>query len=151
MEFRIDEKKKAIIDKFADQGCNCCQAACLAFEDEFKMGQDELLRVAAPFGGGMGYFGLTCGALAGAVMVFGNRFGSDFINDSAYKAKFYAAVKELCEAFEASAGAATCAALKKMQAAGYGPKCRELIYLGAALAEEYIEKYKGEFPDKLEK
>ena len=78
--------KKEIIDNFSPKGCNCAQCVCLAFEDEFNMSREDLLRMAAPFGGGMGYYGLTCGALAGAGMVFSNRYGSDFIDNKAYKA-----------------------------------------------------------------
>lgn len=151
MNFNLDDKKKAIIDELGDCGSNCCQLVCMAFEDEFGIDREELLRIAAPFGGGMGYFGMTCGALAGAGIVFSNHFGTGFINQKEYKQEFYNAVREMCEAFEARSGAATCTALKKMQAAGYGLKCRELIYLGAEVAEEYIRKYKDKFTDRLAK
>ena len=147
MDFNLDIRKKAIIDELGDQGPNCCQKVCMAFQDEFSIDRDEIMRLSAPFGGGMGYFGMTCGALAGAGMVFGKRFGSDFINQKEYKNAFYAAVKEMCEAFEAKSGAATCPALKKMQAAGLGLSCKELIYLGAAVADEYIRKYQDRFED----
>lgn len=151
MECHLDECKKNLIDEFADRGPNCCQLTCMAYAEEFQIDLQELLRVAAPFGGGMGYFGLTCGALAGAGIIFSNHFGSDFMDNSEYKLQFYAAVKELCEEFEALSGAATCAAFKKMQNAGHGPTCRELIYLGAEIAQRYVQKYQEKFPDRLAK
>ena len=149
MNCNLDERKKAIIDEYSDRGSNCCQVTCMAFADEFSVDREELMRMAAPFGGGMGYFGLTCGALAGAGMVFSNHFGSNFLDRSEYKLQFYAAVKEMCEAFEAESGASTCAAFKKMQAAGIGPSCRELMYLGAEVAERYIQKFQGKLQDRF--
>jgi len=151
MDFNLDAKKKAIIDELGDLGPNCCQKVCMAFKDEFAIDSNELMVLSAGFGGGMGYFGMTCGALAGAGMVFSNHFGSDFVNQKEYKKVFYAAVKEMCEAFEAKSGATTCPALKKLQAAGLGLSCKELIYLGAAVAEEYIEKYKDQLTNRLAK
>ena len=97
----------------------------------------------------MGYFGLTCGALAGAGIVFSNHFGDGFMDDPAHKKAFYAAVKEMCEAFEAVSGAATCDTLRKMQKAGHGLSCSELIRLGISTAERFIEKYRDTFPDRL--
>ena len=149
MDIVISDKRQAGLEKYASTEYNCCQKTCLAFEEEFPLDHDELIRAAAPFGGGMGHFGLTCGALAGAGMVFANRFGGDFRDNPEYKAKFYDAVKEICEAFEARAGATTCAAFMKMQAAGIGPECRELERIGVAVAEEFIEKYKSILSDRL--
>lgn len=151
MDIHIDEEKQAILDKYASSGLNCCQKTCLTFEKEFPLEHDELMRVAAPFGGGMGYFGLTCGTLAGAAIVFANHFADGLENDPEYKPHFYAALKEMCEAYEARAGATTCAALKKMQAAGLGPSCGELEKIGITVAEEFIRKYQDKLPDRLAK
>jgi len=135
--------RKAIVDEFSPKGCNCAQCTCLAFEDEFDVSREDLFILSAPFGGGMGYFGLTCGALAGAGMVFSNHYGADFIDDVDYKKQFYAAIKEMAEEFEKENGAATCKELLAMQEEGKAPACRQLIYNAIALAERYIEKYDG--------
>jgi len=149
MDIQISEERKAILEEYGPTEYNCCQKTCMAFAKEFPIGVEDLMRVAAPLGGGMGYFGLTCGALAAAGIAFGNHYGDGFKEDKEYKLKVYAAVKEMCEAFEARAGATTCGALKKMQAAGYGPTCPELEKIGVAVAEEFIEKYKGILHDRL--
>lgn len=143
--------RNAIIDEFASQGCNCCQAVCMAFENEFDIPREEIMVLSAAFGGGLGYYGLTCGALAGAAMVFGNRFGADFINDKEYKAVFYAAVKDLAEKFAEENGDATCAVLKQLRKDSKGYSCRELMYRAADLAERYIEKYSGTLRDRKAK
>lgn len=143
--------RNAIIDEFASQGCNCCQAVCMAFEDEFAVSREELMVLAAPFGGGMGYFGLTCGALAGAGMVFSNHFGADFINDKEYKAAFYAAVKDMCQQFTEENGDAKCDVLKQLRKDGKGYSCRELMYRAADLAERYIAKYSDTLRDRKAK
>ena len=52
-------------------GCNCCQAVLCAFAEETGMTEDELMRIGAAFGGGMGCMEGTCGALLGAQMLLG--------------------------------------------------------------------------------
>ncbi len=141
MEFAISQEIRARIDAVHGQGCNCCQAVCAAFAEEFRVPQDEVLRLGAGFGGGMGYYGLTCGALAGAAMVFSSRYGSDFAGNAAYKREFYAAVKALAGAFEQRAGAATCTTLRKLRAEQQGLSCIELMYLAAELTTEFLDKY----------
>ena len=52
-------------------GMNCGQAILLAFGDKTGLSDDELKKVGAAFGIGMGCFESTCGALCGAQMVLG--------------------------------------------------------------------------------
>ena len=50
---------------------NCCQQVLLSFSSELELSEDELMKLGAPFGGGMGDLSGTCGALIGAQMVLG--------------------------------------------------------------------------------
>ena len=52
-------------------GMNCGQAILLAFGDKTGLSDDELKKVGAAFGIGMGCFESTCGALCGAQIVLG--------------------------------------------------------------------------------
>jgi C_GCAxxG_C_C family probable redox protein len=64
-----------------DNNYNCAQSVLTAFAKELDMPEDELLRVACAFGGGMGRQQHTCGAVTGAAMALGLKFGKG-INDS---------------------------------------------------------------------
>ena len=50
---------------------NCCQAVLCAFEDELDMPMEQLRKLGAAFGGGMGCMEGTCGALVAAQMLLG--------------------------------------------------------------------------------
>ncbi len=50
---------------------NCAQAVLLAFADEVDLTEDQLKKIGAGFGIGMGNMEATCGALIGAGMIAG--------------------------------------------------------------------------------
>jgi len=60
------------------QGFHCSQAVFMATSEVFKFDKNEIIpviRSLAPFGGGMGSTGNVCGALSGAIAVFGFIWG----------------------------------------------------------------------------
>ena len=65
----MDRKDYAV--QLKHTSCNCCQAVLCAFADEVGMTEDELKRIGAAFGVGMGCLESTCGALIGAQMLMG--------------------------------------------------------------------------------
>ena len=52
-------------------GYNCAQAVVMAFDDVMQMSPDELARLAAPFGGGMGRMREVCGTVSGMAFLAG--------------------------------------------------------------------------------
>ena len=66
-------EKERITELFM-KGIDCSQVVVAAFADELGMTQEEAYKVAAGFGGGMG-IGETCGAVVGAMIVLGLRYG----------------------------------------------------------------------------
>ena len=53
-------------------GYNCAESLFLTFmEYTDSKASPELVRLATPFGGGLGHSGCSCGALTGAVLVIG--------------------------------------------------------------------------------
>ncbi len=52
-------------------GCNCCQSVLMAFADETDLTEEQLRKLGAAFGVGMGCRDATCGALVGAGMALG--------------------------------------------------------------------------------
>lgn len=53
------------------QGCNCCQAVVLAYDDKLPIGVENARNVAAPFGRGLAGTREVCGCVSGMAMVCG--------------------------------------------------------------------------------
>jgi C_GCAxxG_C_C family probable redox protein len=62
-------------NRFA-QGYVCSQAVLTSFAEEFGLPEDVAFKVASAFGGGMARQGEVCGAVSGALMTLGLRFGT---------------------------------------------------------------------------
>ena len=78
----MDHSEKAL--NLFDNKFNCAQSVLTAFAEELGLTEDESLRVACAFGGGMGRQQLTCGAVTGAAMALGLKFGKGK-NDERWK------------------------------------------------------------------
>ena len=61
-------------DRF-ENGFSCSQAILMAFGPQLELPEEVCSRIASPFGGGIVRQGETCGAVSGALMVLGLRFG----------------------------------------------------------------------------
>jgi C_GCAxxG_C_C family probable redox protein len=92
------------------EGLSCSQSVLAAFAPELGLDADAAFRVSAAFGGGMGRTGGTCGAVTGALMVLGLRYGST-VADRVAKELTYAQAREFIVRFEARHGATACADL----------------------------------------
>ena len=91
------------VSRFAE-GFNCSQAVFSAYAE----GIDQTaLKIAAGFGGGMGRMAGTCGAVTGAMMVLGLRFGGA-TPDREAKERVYAKIREFADRFKARNGSLTC-------------------------------------------
>jgi C_GCAxxG_C_C family probable redox protein len=80
-------------------GWSCSQAVCSAFADDFGIDQKTVLKLSCALGGGMGHTGNTCGAVSGALMVIGMRYGRTELDDLASKEKTYAATAQFMKEF----------------------------------------------------
>lgn len=69
----ITNRKETALQTFGE-GFNCCQAILSAFSDEYTLDKATALKIAAGFGAGMRK-GEVCGAVSGAVMVLGLKYG----------------------------------------------------------------------------
>lgn len=65
-------------------------------------------RIATAFGGGMAGQGEICGALTGAMMALGLKFGRERGDDNDAKAMAYSKIRELFAAFEKEFGTCEC-------------------------------------------
>jgi len=72
------------------------------------MERDVALKTAQSFGGGMAQMGQTCGAVTGAFMVIGLKYGRTRADDDEAKRRTYALVREFVEQFKARNGTILC-------------------------------------------
>ncbi|MBR0142782.1 MAG: C_GCAxxG_C_C family protein [Clostridia bacterium] len=116
---------------------NCAQAVAASFAAEAGVKEEDVMRLAAGFGGGMKR-GAACGALTGAIMVLG-LFG---LGDPETIGTLHGRFREK------TAGNLDCADLLK-RAGSLGvekkPYCDGLVLLAVDLAEEILRE-KGRLP-----
>lgn len=102
----MDRVKKAV-DLFED-GFGCPQAVLAAYADLFGLDEQAALKIASGFGGGLGQMGDACGALTGAMMVLGLKYGTTDPSDKTAKLANYRKMRDLTEEFKLQAGAMQC-------------------------------------------
>lgn len=82
-------------------GYNCSQSVLQAFAPRFNLAQDIAARIATPFGAGIAFQGMQCGAVSGALLVLGLQYGNFNAEDQAAKSLAYARAREFIERFKA--------------------------------------------------
>jgi C_GCAxxG_C_C family probable redox protein len=82
-------------------GFNCSQAVLASFAAEMGLDECLALRLATPFGGGMGRRGEVCGAVSGALMVLGLQAGTSDPQGKAAKEAAYQLAERFHQRFEA--------------------------------------------------
>jgi C_GCAxxG_C_C family probable redox protein len=95
------------VDSFK-QGFSCSQAVLAAVGESLGLERDKALKISQSFGGGMARLGLTCGAVTGAMMAIGLKFGRTRAGDEAAKEKTYALVHDFIREFRARHGSIVC-------------------------------------------
>jgi len=90
------------------QGFSCSQAVFAAFSESLGLEREKALKISQPFGGGMASLGKTCGAVTGAMLAIGLKYGRTRPEDEAAKQKTYGLVRELLQRFEARHGSIVC-------------------------------------------
>ncbi len=140
----MDREEKA--ESLFRSGMCCSQAAFGAFAEDFGMDAETAAKVSAGLGGGVGRMREVCGAVTGATLALGMKFGPD-------KAAVYPHVQALCEKFRAECGSIVCRELlagadpHAAAAPGGAPEarsgeyyrkrpCVELVRLAVRLCEE---------------
>ena len=84
-----------------NNGFNCCQSVLLAYCQEFGLDRQVASRLSTGFGGGMGRMAGVCGAVTGAFMVLGLKYGKMRAEDNEPKQKTYKLVRKFAEKFKA--------------------------------------------------
>ena len=137
------------------EGYNCSQSVVLAFSDVTGLDKDMSLRIASPFGGGMGRLREVCGAVSGAFIVIGSVMGYSDQTNPQLKKDLYAVIQEFAGIFKEKNGSIVCRELlskvkttdgaipEERNEAFYKKRpCLELIGDAAQITEDILKKYK---------
>lgn len=90
------------------EGFSCSQALLSTYGAQFGLNREMALKVSGAFGGGMGRMAETCGAVTGASMVIGLKYGKTRVEDEQTKEKAYSLVKEFVDKFKSRNGSIIC-------------------------------------------
>ncbi len=121
-------KAEKAVELFKSGAC-CSQAVFGAFAEDFGVDGTLAMKVSAGLGGGIGRMRETCGAVTGAVLALGLKFGPD-------KTAVYPKVQALCAAFREKCGSIVCRELL----AGPDPAAAVAGGAPAARTPEYYAK-----------
>ncbi|WP_427339649.1 C-GCAxxG-C-C family protein [Caloranaerobacter sp. DY30410] len=99
-------KKDYAISCF-NKGFNCSQAVLSMFSEELGLSSEIALKISCGFGGGMRQ-GETCGAVTGALMVIGLKYGPKNSEDKLAKEKTYTLIEEFLNKFRLRNGSVIC-------------------------------------------
>lgn len=103
-------KSECAADCFND-GFNCAQAVFSTFCEDLGLDKTNALKASTSFGAGMGYIEQTCGAVTGAFLVLGLKYGQTEPEDKHLKALTYLKVKDFAHRFRKLNGSINCTEL----------------------------------------
>ena len=144
-------KSENAVKCFAD-GFNCAQAVLSSFSEEYSCPKELALKISGAFGSGMGQLGETCGAVTGALMIIGLKYGKYKISDTESKDRTYACVKQYSDNFKLRFGSIKCTDLIKFnlsnheeliearKAGVFQSICPELIKCSVEILESLFQK-----------
>lgn len=136
-----------------NSGFNCSQSVVAAFADIYGFTEDQALRMAASFGGGIGRMRETCGAACGMFLLAGLESGSTDPKDSEGKSNNYKMVQDLAAKFKAENGSLRCADLlgaMKERRQTHVPEVRTEEYYAKRPCPRMVECAARLWADKLE-
>lgn len=87
---------------------NCAQSVIHSFSAQYGLDRDKALKLATGFGGGMGRLGRTCGAVTGAYMIIGLKYGMGLNEDTEAKERTYQIIRKFSNKFEEINGSVIC-------------------------------------------
>jgi C_GCAxxG_C_C family probable redox protein len=105
----MEKREKAAL--YHENGYGCAQAVLATYADDFGLEEGLALRLATGFGSGMGRMCEVCGALAGAFMVIGMKYGKAKTDGTRYGTETettYRLVSQLANQFKERNGTIYC-------------------------------------------
>jgi len=142
---RADEAKKQF-----EKGFLCAPAVLSTYSEQFGLEKALALKIACGFGAGIGRMGRTCGAVTGALMVIGLKYGQANLADVESREKTYKLIKEFVDKFTALHGSIECKELIGYDLSDSGGiklarergvftnKCPSFVYDSACILEDIL-------------
>lgn len=147
----MSEKSEKAKELFK-QGYNCTQSVIGVFCEEFGLDFETAMKIACPFGGGMGRMREVCGTVSGMFMTVGLAFSSSDGSVS-NKTEQYKIVQELAKRFKEKNGSIVCRELLQGIESSTSPQpsertqeyykkrpCIELVGDAVEIVEEYLKE-----------
>ena len=142
----VDKAEKYYCNNF-----NCSQAVFTAYATELGLEEEIALKIATQFGGGARK-GEMCGAVSGALMVLGLKYGHSHAEDIEEKGKAYQIAEDFMNRFIAEKGTVVCrellgydvsnqedvAKIKELDL--FKTTCPEMIKCATAMVEQMINE-----------
>ena len=89
-------------------GNSCAQSILMTFGKEYFKNTDDAARLAAGFEAGLAFRGEVCGAVSGAMMVIGLKYGHSGPADELAKERLYKLTNTFLADFESKCGSTSC-------------------------------------------
>lgn len=146
----MSAKSEEVVERFK-KGFNCSQAVLGTFSEQFDLDCETACKVATGFGGGM-RMGSTCGAVTGAFMVLGLKYGNATAKNKESKANTYKKIEEFTNRFKTRSNSVVCRELlgcdistpegmKEAQDKGlFSSICPRMVRDAAEILEEMLEE-----------
>jgi C_GCAxxG_C_C family probable redox protein len=128
----------------------CSSAVLSAFSDELGLDPNTAKKIACGFGAGISKSGNICGAVSGAIMVIGLKYGKTMQGDDAATEKTRALVQKFLQEFKKRHGSVNCTELlgynlgkpeefaQARDNKQFVTKCPELVGDAAAILEQIL-------------
>ena len=97
-----------------ENGFNCSQSIFMTYSEDFGIDREAALKLSCGLGGGMGRTGHVCGAVTGAVLILGLKYGRYKLEDKESKERTYSLVQEFEKQFIERNGTVVCDELLKI-------------------------------------
>lgn len=145
----MSEAEKA--KKQFEKGFSCAPAVLSAYAARLGLEEALALRIACGFGGGIGRTGRTCGAVTGAVMVIGLKYGQTDVADEESRQRTLKLVRKFIDEFTALHGSIECRELigydlsdsAELKLARknkvFQDKCTSFVYDSARILEDILQ------------
>jgi len=101
-------KKQEKATSYFQNKFNCSQSVFTVFGTDYGLSEDDCLKIACAFGGGMGRQQHICGAVTGALMSIGLKYGKALHDDESKKKETYAKTVEFFNEFSKIHGSINC-------------------------------------------
>lgn len=133
-----------------NNGFTCSSSVLSAFSEDLGLDCETARKIACGFGAGISKSGNICGAVSGAILVIGLKYGKTKQGDEAATKKTRALVREFMQEFTQCHGSVNCTELlgynlsnpdeyiKARESRLFVTKCPELVCDAAAILEKIL-------------